>query len=146
LITVSLSGIIGKESERKTEGKPLEIKLKNLKLWLIVMICAFVIVPAGLISFLRLEGEEPAIDLNLPFEGIGRSQEFSLTASDRKSGLRRLWVGLSKANKDFVLLEKNFPSGGLLGTDRVKEESFKISADPRKLGITDGKATLLIIV
>jgi murein DD-endopeptidase MepM/ murein hydrolase activator NlpD len=122
----------------------LEIRSKNLRLWLIVTVGIFVIIPAGLISYLRLEGEKPAINLRLPFEGFGRSQEFSLTVSDRKSGLRRLWIGISKANKDFVLLEKNFPSGGLLGLERIKDESFNILVDPRKLGITDGKATLLI--
>ena len=79
------------------------------------------------------------------FWAIGESQEFSVTVSDVKSGVRRIWIGLLKDGREIVILEQDFPARGLTREGRVHEASFKIKIEPRKNGITDGKAVLRMV-
>ncbi|MDM8523083.1 M23 family metallopeptidase [Desulfococcaceae bacterium HSG8] len=119
--------------------------MKNVKLWLILSVCIFIILPLILIFPVKLEGEKPSVSLDLKFPSIGASKEISVSVSDTRSGIRRVWIGLLKGDREYLLLEKDFPSKGLLGGKKVTEESFKISVDPKKSGILDGKAVLFII-
>lgn len=114
----------------------------NLKL--IAALCILVILPAGLMFMTKLEGEKPSVVLS-PFPGIGVSQTLSVSLTDTKSGIRRIWIGVLKDDREFILLKKDFPSGGLFGGGRVHEETLDIPIQPRALGITEGKATLRII-
>ncbi len=103
------------------------------------------IVPVAWFLSTRFEGEKPSVTLELPSLSIKASQELSISVSDTKSGLRMLWIGLYKDGKEFVLFERNFPATSLLGGGKIHEKSFKIKVEPRKMGITDGKAILRIV-
>ncbi|WP_207682076.1 M23 family metallopeptidase [Desulfonema magnum] len=118
--------------------------MRNFKLWFVMAVCIFVILPAIFILYTKLEGENPSVESDLTFSAIGVSQELSFSISDAKSGLRQIQMVLLKNGKEFVLLEKNFSSGGIFGITKVTEDAFKILVEPGKMGITDGKATFLI--
>lgn len=118
---------------------------KKIRVWIIVLFCIIVIAPAAFVLITRLEGEKPSILLKLPQNSINKSHELIIIASDNKSGLRKIWIGLLKDNKEFPLLDKKFPAEGLLRSGKIRKETLKISIDLKKLGITDGKSVLRMV-
>ena len=123
----------------------LKSNKKNIKSRLIVLVCFIVILPVAWILVVRLEGEKPSITLELPSPSIGKTQELTLSVSDAKSGVRRIWIGLVKDGKEVVLFEKDLPFAGLIRGGIIHKESFKIVIEPVKIGITDGKAILRMV-
>ena len=123
----------------------MKTKKKNIKSRLIVLVCIIVILPVVWILVVRLEGEKPSITLELPYASIGKTQELSLSVSDEKSGVRRIWIGLIKDGKEVVLFKKDLPFAGLIRGGIIHHESFKIVVEPVKMGITDGKAILRMV-
>jgi murein DD-endopeptidase MepM/ murein hydrolase activator NlpD len=95
---------------------------------------------------IRLEGEAPKVEIDLPFAHLGRSQELALSVSDADSGLRQLWVGLLKDGRESVLYDEAFPSAGLFKGGTAHDTSVKIPVAPVDLGFGDGKAILRIVV
>ena len=123
----------------------MKTKTKYTKYHFVALICLILIVPIAWFLSTRFEGEKPSVTLELPSLSIKASQELSISVSDTKSGLRMLWIGLYKDGKESVLFERNFPATSLLGGGKIHEKSFKIKVEPRKMGITDGKAILRIV-
>jgi len=80
----------------------LKAKTKNRKLWIIAIGCLIIILPVTWLLLVRLEGQQPTLELDLVSPYIGASQELTIAVSDTKSGLRRLWVGLLKDGKEVV--------------------------------------------
>jgi len=70
----------------------LKTKKKKIALWLIVLGCCCVLLAAGWLLLKRLEGEKPAIMLELSSGHLNLSQTISVTVSDANSGLRRIWI------------------------------------------------------
>jgi murein DD-endopeptidase MepM/ murein hydrolase activator NlpD len=124
----------------------LKNKKKNIKFWFITLGCCFIVLAAGLLLLKRLEGEKPAIVLELASGYLNLSQTISVTVSDANSGLRRIWIGLVKDKKEVVLLDKNFPATGFAGGGKIHKATFKIKIEPKEIGITDGKAILRMVV
>ena len=119
---------------------------KHTKLWLLLIACLIVVVPAAWFLMVRLEGEVPKVEIDqLPFS-LGRSQEISISVSDADSGLRQLWVGLLKDGKEIVLHDETFPSAGLFKGGTANDASVKIPIAPIDLGFSDGEATLRLVV
>ena len=112
---------------------------------MIVLICLVVVLPVVWILMQRLEGEKPSIVLEPPSPFIGKTHTLSVNVSDVKSGVRALWVGLIKDGKEVLLFEKDLPSEGLFGGGKTRQASFKIKIEPKKMGITDGKAILRMV-
>jgi murein DD-endopeptidase MepM/ murein hydrolase activator NlpD len=123
----------------------LKTKKKNIKSRLIVLVCFIVILPVVWILVVRLEGEKPSITLELPSPSLGKTQELSLSVSDAKSGVRRIWIGLIKDGKEVDLFKKDLPFAGFIRGGIIHQESFKILVEPVKMGITDGKAILRMV-
>lgn len=126
-------------------SNPLKAKKKNLKPRLIALICLCVALAGAWVLRTRLEGEKPSVALELESSAISESQSVSVTVSDPKSGVRRIWVGLIKDGKETVLFEKQLPKAGLIGGGKVHQTSFNIQIEPSKMGITDGKAMLRMV-
>jgi len=124
----------------------VKAKTKNIKLRIIAIGCLIIILPVTWLLLVRLEGEQPTLELDLVSPYIGVSRDLTIAVSDAKSGLRRLWVGLLKDGKEVVLQETDFPSAGLLKGGSLKEASIKIAVAPPKLGFSDGEAILRMVV
>lgn len=123
----------------------MKVKRKKNKFWLIGAASLFVILPLIGVLGVRLEGEKPQITLEPIFQSIGVSQEFSVTVSDVKSGVRRVWIALLQDGREVVILERDFPREGLLRRGKVKKGSFKIKIEPKKIGLTDGRAVFRMV-
>jgi murein DD-endopeptidase MepM/ murein hydrolase activator NlpD len=124
----------------------LKAKKINIKLAIIAVGCALIVLPLAWLLIVRLESEQPTLELDLISPYIGSSHELTIALSDTKSGLRRLWVGLLKDGKEVVLHESDFPSAGLLKGGSLNQTFIKIAIDPPKLGFGDGEAILRMVV
>jgi murein DD-endopeptidase MepM/ murein hydrolase activator NlpD len=114
-----------------------------------VLVAAAAVLVAGGGWFVagRMEGEGPSIALEVPSPApIGASAEIPLVLSDAKSGLRRLTATLSKEGKETVLADAEFPASGFLGLTGVRQETVRITIEPRALGLADGKGVLKVAV
>jgi len=119
---------------------------KSLKSRLWLWLAALILAPAIWILAIFLEGEAPNAVLELTSGGIGRSGELSVSASDEKRGLSRISIDLLKDGKETILFEKNFASSGWFSGGTDHETSFKVTVEPGKLGISDGKALIRLSV
>jgi murein DD-endopeptidase MepM/ murein hydrolase activator NlpD len=119
---------------------------KHTKLWLILIGCLIIVVPATWFLMVRLEGEAPKVEVELLSLYLGRSQDISISASDADSGLRQLWVGLLKDGKEIVLYDETFPSAGFFKGGTANDASVKIPVAPLDLGFSDGEAILRLVV
>jgi murein DD-endopeptidase MepM/ murein hydrolase activator NlpD len=119
---------------------------KHTKLWLILIGCLIIVVPATWFLMVRLEGEAPKVEVELLSFYLGRSQDISISASDADSGLRQLWVGLLKDGKEIVLYDETFPSAGFFKGGTANDASVKIPVAPLDLGFSDGEAILRLVV
>ena len=119
---------------------------KHTKLWLMLIGCLIIVVPAAWFLMTRLEGDAPKVEIDLLSLYLGRSQDISISVSDADSGLRQLWVGLLKDGKEIVLYDETFPSAGFFKGGTANEASAKIPVAPLDLGFSDGDATLRLVV
>jgi murein DD-endopeptidase MepM/ murein hydrolase activator NlpD len=95
----------------------------------------------------RLEGEPPSVALDLPSPFyLGKSVELAVGVADPKSGLRRFRAVISKAGKEVVLADADFPTSGFLGLEKVRSEELKLKIDPAAMGLSDGKGVLRVVV
>jgi len=124
----------------------LKDKRKNIKLWGIALGGVILVITVAWIFAVRLEGGKPSIVLDLKSPYLNGSQTLSATVTDENTGVRRVWIGLVKDGKEAVLFQKDWPGGGLLRGGQVHRESFTIEIEPKKFGLTDGKAILRMVV
>jgi len=118
---------------------------KKVKIKFIIFLCLLLFLPSAWIFTMRMEGGKPAVLLELPSQYIGLSTEFKGSVSDPGSGVRKLWIGLLKDGKEAVLKEEEFPSQSLIGGGSVNDTPIQMKIEPRKLGISDGKAIIRIV-
>jgi len=124
----------------------LKIKDIKFKTWLIAVGVLIIAVPVGSIMLFHLEGALPHVVLEPATLSLGLSKEITLTATDAKTGLRKAWISLLKDGKETVLFQKDYPSPGFSGNARVTQDTFSMLIEPKKLGISDGKAILRLAV
>jgi len=122
--------------------------IKGIKLrgWLLALVGSAVLIALIWTLAVKMEGEKPAVLMESGPLAIGDSHRFSITVSDAKSGLKKVWVGLLKDGKESVLIEKEFSPGSLFKRSRVHKESIDIQIEPKKMGIADGEALLRVAV
>ena len=113
-----------------------------MKARFLIFITLLIVLSAAYIFFVRFEGEQPTISLDLPSTSIGQSCEIAIQAADEKSGLRRVQVQIIKNGKESNLFEKDFAATGLFRGGQEHETSFSITVEPKKLGMADGDALL----
>ncbi|MCP4691441.1 MAG: M23 family metallopeptidase [Desulfobacterales bacterium] len=93
----------------------------------------------------KLEGQKPAIGIDIENGASFGKKEVTVTITDVESGLRRVWIALLSNGKETVLEEKEFPAEGLTRVGDVKETSFTISIDPKKMKSSDGAAVVRMV-
>ncbi len=114
----------------------------------------FAVIVAGfvlcvMVLFQKLEGREPVIDVTLPSLYLKKEYQMDLEITDRGSGLRSLRVALIQQNNETVLLEKKYPSDGILGffnTQKQMSDKVLIPVESWRYGMTDGEARIQIKV
>ena len=104
------------------------------------------LVPVLWLLLVRLEGQKPVIGFELASPYIGKSNEFSVSLEDKKSGLRKIWIAVIKNGKEVVLVDEALPSAGILSGGEVKNKTLNITFEPAKFEFTDGKAIIRLAV
>jgi murein DD-endopeptidase MepM/ murein hydrolase activator NlpD len=94
--------------------------------------------------FTRLEGEKPTVEFSSSLSAIGSSGHLTCQISDKKTGVRKIWIALERDGKDLVLYENTFPRNLFSAKSRVHDFPVDITIDPKKLGLNDGPVTLII--
>ena len=107
---------------------------------MVTIVILVIIVPVIWVVVVRMEGEDPKVELTLTSPALGLSQTITASLEDNKSGLRNVWVGLVRGDKEFVLMEEQYPGSGFLGGGDNEKESLSIKFEPKKMGIADGAA------
>jgi murein DD-endopeptidase MepM/ murein hydrolase activator NlpD len=119
----------------------MKMSFKKMKVWMVVILAAMIIVSIGWVWVVQLEDEKPIVDAQIP-ESLGRSFNISLDISDHRSGLRHIRAEILKEGQKKVLVEKEFPSDGILAGGKVHNESIVIDTKAKDLNISDGPAVL----
>lgn len=113
-----------------------------MKTKLIVLLSVLVAISAGWLLIGRMEGEKPQVSLDPDLSALGASQTVTLRMSDRKSGLRRIWMAILKDGQEHVVYQKRFESAGFPDGGLTSEAELPVTIDMAKLGLKDGKALL----
>ena len=119
-------------------------KKESKKGRLVVLLFLVMLIVAGWFGFSRLEGTPPEVGLDLSFGTLGSQARLTGTVNDETSGLREVWIALSRGGVDKVIYSKTWPSDGFPGKGSTFSDTIDVDADPGKLGLTDGKALLRI--
>ncbi len=121
-------------------------KDKKVSPWLIVLPIILLVAIGAWQLLIRYEGQPPEIQLMELPSAIGPRQELTINVSDRKSGIRKIWVGILQNGKETVLLQKEIPSKSFFGGSIEKQAPFDITLEPEKIGLSDGEAVLRVSV
>ena len=123
----------------------MKVKGNKLKVGLVALAGLLIATAVTWVVAVKLEGDEPALSINPPSPIVGSGKKLSVTVADPKSGLRRVWIAAYKDGKEVVLLDKAFPSETLIRGGAVRETTVEVEVEPKKIGLTDGKATLRVM-
>ncbi|MBW2614395.1 MAG: hypothetical protein JRE12_18865, partial [Deltaproteobacteria bacterium] len=121
-------------------------KHKNKKVSLIAVALVIILLPVLGVLVIRMERETPQIEIDLASSQFGVERNLAITVSDKKSGLKSLWIGILKDGQEVVLLEKEFPASGWLKKGSVNRKPINISVKPKELGLKDGNGMLRMVV
>ncbi len=109
-------------------------------------VCLLVIVLLGWLLFIIFEGEKPGISLRPLPEFLSGTQEFGLTVTDMKRGIRILEVSVKQEGRKIRVLEKSFPFKGLLNREGTNSYNTRFSIDPHDLNMAQGRVDLEVRV
>lgn len=123
----------------------MNAKKKISRVWLLGPILLLFVVAVLFVLVKRMEGTPPVMKLELASPFLGANQTLTLQVSDEQSGLRKVWVAILKDGQEVVLLDKTFPSAGLLAGGLVHEKTVEVPFDAQAQGIKDGKAVLRLM-
>lgn len=118
-------------------------KRNKARIWVVAIgLILIILVPGLWVMAVKFEGEKPKIEMD-PMTGfVGIDTAITGVVVDRKSGIRKLHVGLRQEDKEVVMLEEDY------GSDARREETprheipFRIEIDTRRLKIDDGAACI----
>lgn len=111
---------------------------------LVILLLLVILGTAGWFGLSRLEGTPPVVGLDLSHETLGSRARITGTVTDATSGLREVWIALSRDGVDKVLYSRSWPSDGFPGKGSTLSDTLDVDAAPGKLGLKDGKALLRI--
>jgi murein DD-endopeptidase MepM/ murein hydrolase activator NlpD len=125
------------------ERRQNSLKRQASMLFLTILILIFV-AAAGCITFLFFYGGPPQISLKEVPEFIGNGYELGLNVTAPKTGLRQVKVSMLQKAKKVEVFTETFPRTGYIGKVGPAEDSRIVPIEPKKIGIADGPAEILI--
>ena len=105
------------------------------------------IIILGLLAWLLsiiFEGQKPLIHVKPLPEFLSASQEFTLSVSDAKRGLKHLVVSVNQGGRETTVFEEKFPFKGLFNREGVHRFETEFSMNPSKLNLAQGRVDLKI--
>ena len=95
-----------------------------MKIRIVTAISCIAVIIISLVFFLRLEGEKPVLKVEGLSSSLRASQNFFISVSDKKSGIRQIQVILQQNQKDIILYEKELPMTNFFMGGRVYDYEF----------------------
>ncbi|MDJ0623307.1 MAG: M23 family metallopeptidase [Desulfocapsaceae bacterium] len=126
-------------------GKAKAKKGNFLKIF--ILICLAFLIAAGVyVSIVFFEKSPPVVKLDVNNQYLGKSGEFTVSASDDESGLQALRMIIKQKDKEHVLFEKQFPRSSY--TDQAGPATFseKVLFEFEGSGLENGEAELILTV
>lgn len=117
-------------------------KLKFMKIRIFTAIFVIALIVVALVFILRLEGGKPVLEVKGLSSAIRASQNYFISVSDKKSGIRQIRVVLHQNSKDIVLYEKGLPMTNFVMGGSVYNYEFDLAVNPKKMGISDGQGVI----
>lgn len=111
--------------------------------WGVILLLALAIV-AGTAVWLRCEGVPPVVDAPDSLAVGKAGARLAIAASDRRSGIRSLRVGLRHAGGEISLAEAQRPGNPFMGAAERPMPALEVELDPEALGLRDGDAFLVV--
>ncbi len=118
-------------------------KGKTLKYWVIAILALAVVVSAVWLFINRMEGTPPMVQLDMGSKSIPAQYDISGSVSDTKSGIRKLFVAVVQNGTETVLMDTAYEKTGNGNSVRHRVE-FNLPVNAKKMGLTDGTATIRI--
>ncbi|HEX9666174.1 MAG TPA: M23 family metallopeptidase [Thermodesulfobacteriota bacterium] len=94
------------------------------------------LVGAMIYVYPEIEWHPPKIDIKLDSDYVGL-KPFDIQIKDKGKGLKKVVISLKDENGESTLVDKGYDSP-------VKEDTITIELDPKKMGIKDGPAELVV--
>ncbi len=105
------------------------------------------IIAAGAIAFFKYyEREKPQISFLGDISTFGRTRELQFTAADARSGISLVEMSLAQGDKNVRVYRKEFSRLGFFENNGPKKLEETVTVESGALGLTDGKADLLVKV
>ena len=123
-----------------------ESRLKKLKTRLIILLLMTALGVSAWALSIRFEGETPEIKLLDCPKFCGMNTPLTIQVSDKKTGLRKIWVGFRIKDKEAVFYEKKFSVDLWKGKSSDTNHIIKFALEPKKNFFPDGIGTLRISV
>jgi murein DD-endopeptidase MepM/ murein hydrolase activator NlpD len=101
---------------------------------------------AGWFFAFMFESEAPSASLQPLPEYISKAQKVTVTAGDKKRGLRAVKLSITQGGKETVLLDEKFSYEGLLNRDGVHQVQKDFSIDPSVLKLAQGELNITLNV
>ncbi len=114
--------------------------------FIVLFFSILLLLGGGVAFYLFFEGEKPQLSLATGSDNIGKQATIGYTATDAKSGIRKVTVTASQGETTRELAKKENPRTGYLGKIGPAEERQDISFEPQKLGFKEGKIQLNVEV
>jgi len=117
---------------------------RNTGLFLTVSLIVLVI---GVICWFLItifESEKPEVQLAPLPDFLKGEQEFHLTVSDAKRGLRSVTVSLKQGSRELTAFEKEFPFEGLFNAAGIHRFETVFSIDPSRFNLAQGRVDLQV--
>jgi murein DD-endopeptidase MepM/ murein hydrolase activator NlpD len=114
--------------------------------FLALAVSVILLVGGAVAFYLFFEGEKPTLSLSKGSDNIGKQATIGYTATDSKSGIRKVTVTATQGETTKELASKENPRTGYLGKIGPAEEHQEISFEPQKLGFKEGKIQLTVEV
>jgi murein DD-endopeptidase MepM/ murein hydrolase activator NlpD len=122
------------------------LDLRKLVLWIGFVFLLIILGVVGWFIAFMFEGEAPSASLQPLPEYISKAQKLTVTAGDRKRGLRAVKVSITQGGKETVLLDEKFSYEGILNRDGVHQVQKDFSIDPSVLKLAQGELNITLNV
>jgi len=119
---------------------------KKRNIGLLLTVALLVVTLGGIAWFLTdvFEGELPDVSVEPLPEFLSAGRKFTLSAGDRKRGLKTVKVSLNQEGREIGVFEEKFPFIGLFNREGVHEFNREFSIDPAQLNLAQGRVDLKV--
>ncbi|NOY69762.1 MAG: M23 family metallopeptidase [Deltaproteobacteria bacterium] len=117
---------------------------KKLKISLLTIIAGALVISCGWFFTTRYEGEPPRITIDLKSPYIRTATEISGRITDEKTGLDKISITIVNNGRNIVLKQTDLHKDSVETGRKIHAYPFSILLDPKKMGLSDGKARLFI--